>query len=183
VPLFSLDGVEPSVHPSAFVAPTATLVGEVIVEEGASIWYNVVIRADYSPIIIRAGANVQDGSVLHGPPESPAELGPRATIAHGCVVHGAVIGAGTIVGNGAVVMDGARIGSGSLIAAHSMVAVNAVIPDGVLAAGSPATVRREVAGTPVEEMLAIQPGAYIELARRHAAGARLIGAARQPPAD
>lgn len=81
--LYSLDGVAPSVHPGAFIAPTATLVGEVIVEEGASVWYNVVLRADYSPIYVRGGANVQDCSVMHGPPDSPAELGPRATIRHG----------------------------------------------------------------------------------------------------
>lgn len=174
MPLYSLDGVAPSVHPNAFVAPTATLVGDVIVEEGASIWYNVVLRADYSPIYIRAGANVQDGSVVHGPPDSPAELGPRATIAHGCVVHGAFVGPETIIGNGSVVMDGARIGSGSLVAAHSMVPVNAEIPAGVLVAGSPAKVRREIAGTPLEEMLAIQPGAYIELAKRHAAGLQRV---------
>jgi carbonic anhydrase/acetyltransferase-like protein (isoleucine patch superfamily) len=174
VPLYSLDGVAPSVHPSAFIAPTATLVGEVIVEEGASVWYNVVLRADYSPVFIRAGANVQDCSVVHGPPDSPAELGPRATIGHGCVVHGAVVGAGTIIGNGAIVMDGARIGTGSLIAAHSLVQASAKIPDGVLAAGSPAQVRREIAGSPLEELLTIQPEAYIELASRHAAGIALV---------
>jgi carbonic anhydrase/acetyltransferase-like protein (isoleucine patch superfamily) len=174
VPLYSLNGVAPSVHPSAFIAPTATLVGEVIVEEGASVWYNAVLRADYSPIYIRPGANVQDCSVMHGPPESPAELGPRATIGHGCVVHGAVIGAGTIIGNGAIVMDGAHIGSGSLIAGHSLVQANAKIPDGVLAAGSPAQVRREIAGSPLEELLAVQPGAYMELARLHAAGIELV---------
>jgi carbonic anhydrase/acetyltransferase-like protein (isoleucine patch superfamily) len=175
LPLYSLDGVAPSVHPGVFVAPTATLVGDVIVEEGASIWYNVVIRADYSPIYIRAGANVQDGSVLHGPPGSPTELGPRATIAHGCVVHGAVVGAETIIGNGAVVMDGARIGSRSLVAAFSMVPVGAEIPDGVLAAGAPVKVRREISGTPLAEMLDIQPGAYMELAQRHAAGVQRVG--------
>jgi carbonic anhydrase/acetyltransferase-like protein (isoleucine patch superfamily) len=174
MPLYSFEGVAPSVHPSAFIAPTATLVGDVIVEEGASVWYNVVLRADYSPIYIRAGANVQDGSVMHGPPESPAELGPRATIGHGCVVHGAVIGASTIIGNGAIVMDGARIGSGSLIAGHSLVQVNAEIPDGVLAAGSPAQVRRAIEGSPLAELLAIQPGAYIDLARRHGAGVELV---------
>ncbi|OLF06685.1 gamma carbonic anhydrase family protein [Actinophytocola xinjiangensis] len=174
MPLYSLDGVAPSVHPGAFVAPTATLVGNVIVEEGASVWYNVVLRADYSAIHIRAGANVQDNSVLHGPPDSPTDLGEDATVGHGCVVHGAVVGARTIIGNGAVVMDGARIGSGSLVAAHSMVAVNTEIPDGVLVAGSPATVRREIAGTPVEQMLAIQPVAYRELAVRHARGVALV---------
>jgi len=170
VPLFSLDGVAPSVHPGAFIAPTATLVGEVIVEEGASVWYNAVLRADFSPIYIRAGANVQDCSVVHGPPDSPTEVGPRATVGHGCVIHGAVIGAGTIIGNGTIVMDGAQIGSGSLIAGHSLVPGNAKIPDGVMAAGSPVQVRREIAGSPLAEMLAVQPGAYIDLARRHAEG-------------
>jgi carbonic anhydrase/acetyltransferase-like protein (isoleucine patch superfamily) len=174
MPLYSFEGVAPSVHPSAFIAPTATLVGEVIVEEGASVWYNVVLRADYSPIYIRAGANVQECSVVHGPADSPTELGPRATIGHGCVVHGAVIGAGTIIGNGAIVMDGARIGSGSLIAGHSLVQGNAEIPDGVLAAGSPAQVRKKIEGSPLAELLAIQPGAYIDLARRHAVGIELV---------
>jgi carbonic anhydrase/acetyltransferase-like protein (isoleucine patch superfamily) len=174
VPLYSLNGVAPKVHPSAFIAPTATLVGEVIVEQDASVWYNAVLRADYSPIYVRAGANVQDCSVLHGPPESPTEIGPRATVGHGCVVHGAVIGAGTIVGNGAIVMDGARVGSGSLIAGHSLVQGNTEIPDGVLAAGSPAQVRREIPGTPLAELLEIQPSAYIDLARRHAAGIDLV---------
>lgn len=174
MPLYSLDGVAPSVHPGAFIAPTATLVGEVIVEEGASVWYNVVLRADYSPIYIRAGANVQDCSVMHGPPGSPAELGPRATIGHGCVVHGAAIGAETIIGNGAIVMDGARIGSRSLIAGHSLVQANAQIPDGVMAAGSPAQVRREIPGSPLEELIDVQPVAYIDLARRHAAGIKLV---------
>jgi carbonic anhydrase/acetyltransferase-like protein (isoleucine patch superfamily) len=174
MPQFALDGVRPTVHPGAFVAPTAALIGDVVVEEGASVWFNVVIRADYSRILISAGANVQDGSVVHGPPESPTVLGPRGTIAHGCVVHGAQIGAETIIGNGAVVMDGARIGSGSLVAAHSLVPVNANFADGVLIAGSPAQVRREIAGTPLTEMIALQPGGYIDLGRRHAAGLELV---------
>src|SRR4051794_21750333 len=79
MPLFEFDGKAPQVHPTAFVAPTATLVGDVIVEEGASVWYGAVLRADYSPVIVRAGANVQDGSVLHGPPGMPTEVGAGAT--------------------------------------------------------------------------------------------------------
>ncbi len=72
MPSFAFEGKRPSVHPGAFVAPTATLVGDVTIEEGASVWYGAVIRADYSPVIVRAGANVQDGSVLHGPPDMPS---------------------------------------------------------------------------------------------------------------
>lgn len=170
MPLFSFEGRAPVVHPEAFVAPTATLVGEVTIEAGASVWYNAVIRADYAPVVVRAGANVQDGSVLHGPPGTPTEVGPGATVAHLCVVHGAVLGEECLVANGTTVLDGARIGARTLVAAHSLVAANAVIPDGVLAAGSPAEVKREIAGTPAEFWVKVNPGGYRELAARHRVG-------------
>jgi carbonic anhydrase/acetyltransferase-like protein (isoleucine patch superfamily) len=170
MPLFSFEGHAPSVHPEAFVAPTATLVGDVTVEAGASVWYGAVIRADYAPVVIRAGANVQDGSVVHGPPGTPTEVGPGATVAHLCVVHGAVLGEECLIANGATVLDGARIGARTLVAAHSLVAANAVIPDGVLAAGSPAEVKRELAGTPAEFWVKVNPEGYQDLARRHRAG-------------
>ena len=165
--LFEFDGKAPEVHPTAFVAPTATLVGEVIVEEGASVWYGAVLRADYSPVVVRAGANVQDGSVLHGPPGMPCEIGPGATVAHLCLVHGAVVGEEALVANGCTVLDGARIGARTMIAAHSLVAANAEIPDEVLAAGSPAVVKRPIAGTPAEFWVQTNPSAYADLAQRH----------------
>src|SRR4029077_19635019 len=96
---------------TAFVAPTATLVGDVIVEAGASIWYGAVLRADYPPVIVRAGANVQDGAVLHGPPGLTTDVGRGATVAHNCVVHGAVLGEECLIANGAIVLDAARIGA------------------------------------------------------------------------
>ncbi len=177
MPLFSFEGRAPDVHAEAFVAPTATLVGEVTVEAGASIWYGAVIRADYAPVVIRAGANVQDGSVIHGPPGTPTEVGPGATVAHLCVVHGAVLGEECLVANGTTVLDGARIGARTLIAAHSLVAANAVIPDGVLAAGVPAEVKRELAGTPAEVWVKVNPEGYRELAARHRAGIAPVGPA------
>jgi carbonic anhydrase/acetyltransferase-like protein (isoleucine patch superfamily) len=155
------------VHATAFVAPTATLVGEVILEEGASVWYGAVIRADYSPVIVRAGANVQDGSVLHGPPGMPTEVGRGATVAHLCLVHGATIGEEALVANGCTVLDGARIGARTMVAAHSLVAANAEIPDEVLVAGSPAIVKRPIAGTPAEFWVQTNPSAYADLAQRH----------------
>ena len=100
MPLFSFEGRSPQVHPEAWVAPTATLVGDVVVEAGASIWYGVVLRADFGRIVIRAGANVQDNSVLHGGADPATEIGPGATVGHVCVVHGAVIGAEALIGNG-----------------------------------------------------------------------------------
>ena len=174
MPLFAFEGKSPTVHDTAFIAPTATLVGDVIVEDGASVWYGAVIRADYSPVIVRAGANVQDGAVLHGPPGQPTEVGPGATVAHLCVVHGAVLGEECLIANGATVLDGARVGARSLVAAHSLVPANAEIPDGVLAAGSPAEVKRPIEGTGAEFWVKMNPGAYADLAVRHRHGVQAV---------
>src|ERR1700719_5393591 len=111
MPLFAFEGRAPRVSPTAWIAPTATLVGCVRVEAEASIWYGAVLRADFGPILVRRGANVQDGSVLHGGTDPVTEVGEGATIGHLCVVHGAVIGAEALVGNGDTVRDGA-IGRG-----------------------------------------------------------------------
>src|SRR3954453_14973106 len=92
MPLFSFEGTSPRDHPTAFIAPTATLVGDVTVEEGASIWYGAVIRAVFAPVVVRRGANAQDGAVLHGPPGQPTEVGPGPTVAPLCVVHGGFLG-------------------------------------------------------------------------------------------
>jgi carbonic anhydrase/acetyltransferase-like protein (isoleucine patch superfamily) len=170
VPLYSFEQHSPSVHDSAFIAPTATLVGDVTVEEGASVWYGAIIRADFSAVIVRRGANVQDGAVIHGPPGEPTVIGEGATVAHNCVVHGAVLGEECLIANGAIVLDGARIGARSLVAAGAVVPSGMEIPEGVLAAGVPAQVKREIAGTPSEFWIKTNPGAYAELAQRHHAG-------------
>jgi carbonic anhydrase/acetyltransferase-like protein (isoleucine patch superfamily) len=170
VPLFSFEGLTPRVDPSAFVAPTATLVGDVIVEAGASIWYGAVIRADYAPVIVRAGANVQDGAVLHGPPGLTTDVGRGATVAHNCVVHGAILGDECLIANGAIVLDAARIGARSLVAAGSVVAANTEIPAGFLAAGAPAVVKRPIDGSAAQFWVDANPSAYAELADRHRRG-------------
>lgn len=175
MPLYAFEGREPQVHSSAFVAPTATIVGDVVIEEGASVWYGAIIRGDYAAVIVRRGANVQDGAVLHGPPGEPTEIGPGATVAHNCVVHGAVLGDECLVANGAIVLDGARIGARSLVAAGAVVPANMEVPEGVLVAGVPAEVKRPIAGTPSEFWVKANPGAYAELARRHVAGVRPVG--------
>ena len=117
MPLFAFEGKQPAVSPSAWIAPTATLVGDVRVEDDASVWYGAVLRADFGPIIVRRGANIQDGSVLHGGLDPVTEIGEGATVGHLCVVHGAVVGAEALIGNGATVLDGAVIGSRALVAA------------------------------------------------------------------
>ncbi len=174
MPLFSFEGKMPRVHPGAWIAPTATLVGDVVVEDGASVWYGVVLRGDFSPVVVRRGANVQDGSVLHGPPDHPTEVGPGATVAHNCVVHGATLGAECLVANGAVVLDGATVGPRALVAAGAVVPPNTEIPGGMLAAGVPAQVLRSIVGSASELWVRNNPEAYRALARRHAAGARPV---------
>jgi len=172
--MFSFEGRSPKVDPTAFIAPTAVLVGDVTVEAGASVWFNVVLRADYAPVVIREGANVQDGSVLHAPPGIPVDVGPGATIAHMCTVHGAHIGAEALIANHCTVLDGAVIGARSLIAAHSLVVGGTQIPAEVLVTGAPAKVKSALAGTRAEAWVQTNPQAYRDLAQRYIAG---LGAA------
>jgi carbonic anhydrase/acetyltransferase-like protein (isoleucine patch superfamily) len=171
MPLFSFEGRSPTVAPGAWIAPTATLVGDVTVEADASIWYGAVLRADFGPIIVRRGANVQDGSVLHGGTDPVTEIGEGATVGHLCVVHGAVIGTEALVGNGATVLDGVIVGSRALIAAGATVPPGMKIPDGKIAVGVPARIVGDVTGT-ARQWVDTNPETYRELARRHAASVR-----------
>ena len=111
------------------------MIGDVTVEENASVWYGVVLRGDFGPIVVRAGANVQDGTVVHSPKGIVTEIGPGATIGHACVVHGATIGEEALVGNHATVLDGAAVGARNVVAAGSV--VTGEIPAEVLAMGTP----------------------------------------------
>lgn len=168
--MFSFEGRSPRVDPTAFVAPTATLIGDVTIEAGASVWFGAVLRADDAPIVVREGANVQDGSVLHVPPGVPVDIGPGATVAHMCLIHGAHIGAEALIGNQATVLDGAVIGSRSLVAAGSLVLAGTQIPDGVLVTGSPAKVKGPIAGTGAEMWVTANPPYYQGLAQRYRSG-------------
>jgi carbonic anhydrase/acetyltransferase-like protein (isoleucine patch superfamily) len=168
MPLFSFEGTTPTVHPEAWVAPTATLVGDVTIEAGASVWYGAVLRGDFAPILVRAGANIQDGAVVHA--AGPCEIGPGATIAHCVVMHGASVGAEALVGNNATIQDGARVGDRAMVAAGALVPPNAVV--------EPETLFRGTAGSSAGPLstgarfwIDNNPTAYQELARRHAAGA------------
>src|SRR3981081_2464078 len=170
MPLYSFEGRSPTIDEGAFIAPTATLIGDVHVETGASVWFNAVLRADFAPIIVRQGANVQDCCVLHAPPGIPVDVGPGATFAHGCGVHGVQIGAQAVLDNHATVLDGAVIGARSLVAAHSLVVGGTKIPDEVLVTGAPAKGRGPVAGTGGEVGVTGTRGAYQALARRYMTG-------------
>ncbi|WP_300610203.1 gamma carbonic anhydrase family protein, partial [Trebonia sp.] len=174
MPLFAFEGHEPTVSAGAWIAPTATLVGDVRVEDEASVWYGAVLRADFGPIVVRRGANIQDGSVLHGGWDPVTEIGEGATVGHLCVVHGAVVGPEALIGNGATVLDGAVVGSRALVAAGAVVPPGMQIPAGMLAAGVPARVVGELSPG-AKQWVDTNPAVYRALARRHAASVRPVG--------
>ena len=129
-----------------------------------------MLRADYGPVVVREGANIQDGSVLHAPAGIPVDVGPGATVAHLCMIHGAHVGKEALIGNHATVLDGAVIGARALVAAHSLVVGGQRIPDEVLAMGAPAKVKGPLAGTSAEAWVKLNPGEYRALGRRYLDG-------------
>jgi carbonic anhydrase/acetyltransferase-like protein (isoleucine patch superfamily) len=173
MPLFAFEGREPAVSPGAWIAPTATLVGDVTVEEGASVWYGAVLRADFGPVVVRRGANVQDNSVVHGGYEGVTEIGEGATVGHLCLVHGAVVHTEALIGNGALLLDGVVVGRRALVAAGATVPPGMVIPDGMRALGVPARITGEVTGNALQ-WVQTNPATYQELARRHATALRPV---------
>ena len=160
-------------HPSAWIAPTATLIGDVTVEADASVWYGAIVRADFGPVLIREGANVQDGSVIHSGSETPTEIGPGATVGHLCVLHGCVIGAEAVIGNGSVVQDGAEVGPRALVAAGSTVPPGARIPPQTVVSGPKAESRGPLSKG-ARWWVENNPAAYRRLARQHKETARPV---------
>ncbi|MEM8596422.1 MAG: gamma carbonic anhydrase family protein [Pseudomonadota bacterium] len=144
MPCFALGDIEPTIPADEpiFIAPTASVIGNVHLDGMVSIWFSAVIRGDNEPIRIGWGSNVQDGAIFHTDPGFPLTLGREVTIGHGAIVHGCTIGEGSLVGMGATVMNGARIGRGCLIGAHALVTEGREIPDGSLVLGSPAKVAK-----------------------------------------
>jgi carbonic anhydrase/acetyltransferase-like protein (isoleucine patch superfamily) len=160
-----------SINPTAFIAPNATVIGSVILEADASLWFNVVVRADNDLIRIGAGSNVQDGAVLHVDPGFPITIGRDVTIGHQAIVHGCTIGAGSLVGMHAVILNGATIGAGCLIGAHALVIEGMEIPDGSLVLGAPARVVRTLDAS-AQARLKESAVRYVENARRYRAQLR-----------
>lgn len=170
MPVYNFEDKVPRVHADAFIAPTAVIVGDVTIEGGVSVWYNAVLRGDIAPIVVRKGANIQECAVLHGSPGAAIEVGPGATVSHLALIHGATLGEECIVGNGAIVLDKANIGPRALVAAGAVVGPGTEVPAGMITVGVPAKVRGPIAGTPVEELIRLNPGAYREMAQRHKHG-------------
>lgn len=138
--IYRLADVQPTLADNNFIAPNATLIGDVELGSQASIWFNVVIRADLAKINIGENTNIQDGSILHVDAKFPMSIGRNVTVGHKVMLHGCTIGENTLIGMNAVVLNGAKIGKNCLIGANSLITENMEVPDGHLALGSPAKV-------------------------------------------
>ena len=171
--IYALDGIIPEIHPGAWVADTAVLIGRVVLGAQANIWFGAVLRGDNEEIRIGAGSNVQENAVMHTDMGYPLTIGESCTIGHKAMLHGCTIGAGTLIGMGATVLNGARIGKGCLIGACALITEGKVIPDGSLVMGSPGRVVRML---DAEAQMALLQSAdrYSANARRFAAGLTLV---------
>ena len=172
--IYQLDSIAPRVDPTAWVADSAQVMGNVTLEADANIWFGVVIRGDNEPITIGEGSNIQDASVLHSDLGKPLTVGKRVTVGHGVMLHGCTIGDESLIGIGAVVLNGAVIGKNCLVGAGSLVTEGKVFPDGSMIVGSPARVVRQL--TP-EQMEGLRMSAqhYIENASRFRTGLKKVG--------
>ena len=155
----------PSIVTSAWVAPSAVVIGDVSMADGSSLWPTAVARGDMASISIGAFSNVQDGAVLHGDPGQPVLIGEEVTIGHRAVIHGATLGNGCLIGIGAIVLNGVTVGEGALVAAGSVVTKN--VPARMMVMGIPAKVCRELSVECVEEQQ-IHARRYSDLAQLHA---------------
>ncbi|MGW2369745.1 gamma carbonic anhydrase family protein [Streptomyces sp. NPDC001667] len=159
-------GHTPRIHSTAFIAPTAVLLGAVRLEARASVWYHTVVRADFDTIDIGEETNVQDGAVLHSDPGYPLRVGARVTVGHNATLHGCEVGNDVLIGMGAVVLNGSRIASGCVVAAGTVVPQNRRIPARSVVAGPRATVIRTATDADLD-LIAISARSVFGLARLH----------------
>lgn len=142
--LYKLGDKSPVIDESCFVAPSADLIGSVVMHKNASVWFNCVLRADNEPINIGKNSNVQDGSILHVDDNFPINIEANVTVGHKVMLHGCTIGEGTLIGMNAVVLNGANIGKNCLIGANALVTEGMEIPDGSMVLGSPAKIVKQL---------------------------------------
>jgi carbonic anhydrase/acetyltransferase-like protein (isoleucine patch superfamily) len=173
--LYALDGIEPEIDPTAWIAPTAVVLGRCRMEAHASLWFGAVVRGDNELITIGEGSNVQENCVLHTDPGYPLTIAANVTVGHLAMLHGCAVGEGSLVGIGATILNGARIGKRCLIGAHAFVPEGKEIPDDSLVMGQPGKVVREVTA---EQAARIRAGTekYVKRAATYRERLRPLGA-------
>ncbi len=172
--VYSLTDKKPQLPPEGeyWIAPNATVVGDVTLKSGASIWFGAIVRGDNDPIVIGENTNIQDGSVLHSDPGEPLIIGANVTVGHMAMLHSCEIGDGTLIGIGAVVLGRAVIGRNCLIGANALITEGKVIPDGSLVMGQPGKVVRTLEPG---QIAALEASAehYVQNWKRYVAGLRV----------
>lgn len=152
--LYTLGAHRPEIHDDTWVAADANLIGQVVLEAGASVWFGVTIRADHEEIRIGKGSNVQENTIMHIDRGYPLRIGENCTIGHKAMLHGCTIGDNTLIGMGATVLNGARIGKNCLIGAGALITEGKEIPDGSLVMGAPGRVVRELDAAAIDSLTA-----------------------------
>jgi carbonic anhydrase/acetyltransferase-like protein (isoleucine patch superfamily) len=166
MPIYSLAGKQPVIGNNVWVAPNATVIGDVYLAANSSIWWNAVLRGDNDPIRIGENSNIQDGSVLHTDDGVPLTVGANVTVGHLVMLHGCTIGAGSLIGIKSVILNGAVIGENCLIGANSLIPEGKVIPPRSMVMGSPGKVVRELSDEEVAR-IAYSVQLYVANAQRY----------------
>ena len=176
--IIALDGKKPKIGKNVFIAPTATIIGDVEIHDDSSVWYGAVLRGDTDSIKVGYSTNIQDNRTIHADPGKPARIGDRVTVGHNAVVHGCTVEDDSLIGINAVVLNGARIRSGSIVGAGAVVKEGQVIGPCQLATGIPAAIKKDLTASIVEKhkKRAIK---YADTARQH----RQIRAKQEPIHD
>lgn len=169
MPLYAFSGKAPRIAADAWVAPSADLIGAVHLETEASVWFNAVIRADNTDIVVGARSNIQDGAMLHSDVGAPLTIGADCTVGHHAILHGCTIGDRVLVGMGATVLNGAVIGDDCLIGAGALVTEGKIFPAGHMILGSPARAVRPLDDV-TKSMLKASAALYATKQREYAAG-------------
>ena len=172
--LYRLDERTPRLHASAWVADSATVIGEVELEEETSVWHGAILRGDSALIRLGKRSNVQDGSVVHADPGIPTTIGEGVTVGHLVMLHGCTIGDGTLVGIGAVILNNVRIGRNCLVGAGALLTEGKEFPDGSLIVGSPAVAVRSLSAEQIERVKHAATH-YVDNAKRFRAGLTRVG--------
>lgn len=159
-------GKRPQIGKGVFIAPGASIIGDVIIGDGASVWFGAVIRGDFGSIRIGSGSSIQDNTVIHVMPDCETLIGENVTVAHGAVLHGCRVGRGAVIGMRSVLQDFCEIGEEAMIAAGSVVTNGTVVPARHLAAGVPAKIKKEISGSS-RMWVTGSSSSYRELARSY----------------
>jgi len=170
---FELAGRRPKVHPDAYIAPTAVLIGDVEIEAGASVWFGAVLRGDEATIKVGEGANIQDNVVVHCAEGLPTLIEKNASVGHSAQLEGCVVEQGALVGMGATMLQRSRLGAGSMLAAGAVLQEGSEIPAGHMAAGVPAAVKKQLDGSS-DRWVGITARHYQERAVKYRAGLKPI---------